>query len=67
MVIERNDKEVIIRLSNQINWEEIQLMINFFNYKETITKSKATQADIDKIASEINKTWWEENKSRFLR
>ena len=67
MVIERNDKEVIVRLSNQINWEEIQVMLNFFSYKETITKSKVAQADIDKLASEINKTWWEENKSRFLR
>ncbi len=67
MVIERNEKEVVIRLSAQINWEEIQLMLNFFKYRETVAKSKATQEDIDQIAREINKSWWEENKSRFLK
>ncbi len=67
MVIERTGTEVIVRLSNNIPWEDLQLMLNFLRYREKVATSKATQEDIDTIASEINKNWWSENKHRFLQ
>ncbi len=65
MVLERTANEVIIRLPGNINWEDLELMIRFIKYRENISKSKATQEDIDKLAREVNKQWWEENKHRF--
>ena len=67
MVIERTGTEVIVRLSNNIPWEDLQLMLNFLRYREKVATSQATQEDIDTIASEINKNWWSENKHRFLQ
>jgi hypothetical protein len=67
MVLERTETEVIIRLPVNINWEELELMLKFIRYKERVSKSKAKQKDIDALASEVNKRWWDENKNRFLK
>jgi hypothetical protein len=67
MVLERTETEVIIRLPVNINWEELELMLKFIRYKERVSKSKANQMEIDLLASELNKQWWDENKNRFLK
>ncbi|MEM6262464.1 MAG: hypothetical protein AAGI38_08155 [Bacteroidota bacterium] len=35
-------------------------------YKEIATNSKASQEDADQLAKEVNQSWWEQNKNRFL-
>ena len=67
MVLERTADEVIIRLPGNINWEELELMIKFIQYRERVAKSKAKQEDIDRLATDVNKEWWAENKDRFLK
>jgi hypothetical protein len=67
MVLERTASEVIIRLPGNINWEELELMLKFIQYRERVAKSKAKQEDIDRLASDVNKQWWAENKHRFLK
>ena len=66
MTIERTADAIIIKLPTNINIEEIQRFLNYLRYKEIVAKSKATQEDIDKLAREVNKSWWEKNKHRFL-
>ena len=66
MVLERTATEVIIRLPGNINWEDLELMLRFIRYRENVAKSEAKQGDIDQLAREVNKEWWEENKHRFL-
>lgn len=67
MVLERTANEVIIRLPASINWEDLELMIRFIKYKQNVSNSKATQEEIDQLARDVNKQWWEENKHRFLK
>ncbi len=67
MALERTANEVIIRLPANINWEDLELMIRFIKYKQNISESKATQDEIDQLARDVNKQWWEENKHRFLK
>lgn len=67
MVLERTDNEVIIRLPANINWEDLELMIRFIKYKQNVSRSKATQEEIDQLARDVNKQWWEENKDRLLK
>lgn len=67
MVLERTANEVIIRLPANINWEDLELMIRFIKYKQNVSKSEATQEEIDQLARDVNKQWWEENKHRFLK
>ncbi len=67
MVLERTANEVIIRLPGNINWEDLELMIRFIKYKQNVSKSQATQEEIDELARDVNKQWWTENKHRFLK
>lgn len=67
MIIERTNDEIIIRISKNIDTDELQRIINFLNYKEATTNSKARQKDVDKLSSEVNKQWWKKNKHRFLK
>ena len=67
MQIERTNKEVIIRLPSYVNAEGLQELVDYLTYLEATAKSKATQADVDKLAREANKNWWKKNRSRFIK
>ena len=41
--------------------------LTFLNYRESTVNSKATQEEVDKFAREVNKSWWDKNKDRFLK
>ena len=66
MKVERTDKEIIIRIPNSIDVERAQRIIDYIRYLESTSDSKATQQDVDKLASDVNREWWENNKDTFL-
>ncbi len=66
MIIESKDDEIVIRISSDVNLEEIQKSLDFIRYKEIISKSKGTQADADALARQVNKDWWDRNKTSYL-
>ncbi|KAA0989473.1 hypothetical protein [Dyadobacter aurulentus] len=65
MVIERTDKEVIIRLPATVDIEELQDLIDFARYKEITSAFQVDQEKVDALASGINAAWWSENRERF--
>lgn len=65
MTIERTTNEIIIRLPADAAIDDIQRMLNFLSYKQAIKDSQATQVQIDALAKEVKKGWWEANKHRF--
>lgn len=67
MIIERTNKEILIRIPNSIDIEGVQRIIDYIRYQEITSKSQAKQEDVDELASEINKNWWEQNKNTFLK
>ncbi len=67
MLIERTDKEVIIKLPATINTEGLQEFINYLYYKEAVANSKAKQSDIDKLSRQVKKGWWKKNRNRFIQ
>ena len=66
MIIERIDNQIIITLPGTVDLEGVQRLINYLLYKEATKDSKAKQEDVDELAREVNKQWWEKNKHRFL-
>ena len=66
MVIQRTDSQIVITLPATTDLEGVTRLINYLLYKEATKDSKAKQEDVDKLAREANKQWWEENKHRFL-
>jgi dihydroneopterin aldolase len=67
MLIERTNKEVIIRLSASVNTDDLQDMVDYVRYKEITSKFKASQKSVDKLADDVNKSWWAKNRKRLVK
>jgi hypothetical protein len=65
VTIESNSKEITIKLPIDSRLEDIQQILKYFTYIDLVGKSKAKQDQIDELAKEVNKGWWERNKDRF--
>ena len=67
MIIEKRNKEFIIRIPETVDTEEIQDFVDYVRYKELTSKSKKTdQSVVDQLTEEININWWNENKPRLM-
>jgi hypothetical protein len=67
MVLERTENEIIIRLPSVTDWSDLEAILKFIRFREIVSKSQATQDQIDQVVSEMNKSWWEANQDRFLK
>ena len=68
MLIENTkDNNITITLSSSIDKFGLQRLIDYIKYLEATSASKATQADADQLADEVNASWWKANKSRFIK
>lgn len=67
MLIERTNKEVIIRLPSYVDTKGLQRLVDYLTYKEATAKSKAKQSDVDALAKEVKKGWWAKNRSRLVK
>ncbi|MCD4789489.1 MAG: hypothetical protein K8R37_05765 [Bacteroidales bacterium] len=66
MIVERTNNEVIIRLPGSIDTIDLEDMVDYIRFKEIISKSKATQDEIDSLVKGIKKGRWENNRKRLL-
>ena len=66
MIIERTKSEIVIRVSSKVNTYGLQRLVDYLKYQELTSTSKAKQSDVDSLAREVNKNWWNNNKHRFL-
>ncbi len=65
MLIERtNSDSIIITLPSSVDKFGLQRLIDYAKYLEATAKSKAKQADVDKLADEVNAAWWAKNRKR---
>ena len=68
MIIERLDNnKIVITMSSNIDIFGIQRLIDYGRYLEATSQSKAKQSDIDKLADEVNESWWEKSIHRFSK
>jgi hypothetical protein len=65
VTIESNSEEITIKLPIDSSLDDIQQILKYFTYIELVGKSKAKQEQIDELAKEVKKGWWEKNKDRF--
>jgi hypothetical protein len=67
MQVQRTSSQIIITLPAQVNVEGLQRLLDYLEYSESelTNQSQATQEDIDALASEVNKNWWEKNKNHY--
>ena len=67
MLVERTNKEVIIRLPASVDTEDLQDILNYARYKELTANFKTDQKEVDKIANDINAKWWTKNRSKLIK
>ena len=68
MMIENVDNnKITITVSSSVDRFGLQRLIDYLKYLEATSKSKAKQSEIDKLADEVNSSWWEANKARFIK
>ncbi|MEM6264252.1 MAG: hypothetical protein AAGI38_17185 [Bacteroidota bacterium] len=57
--VEKTNEAIVIKLPLDTKASDIQQVLEFIEYIQLISGSKAKQADIDALAKEVNKNWWE--------
>ena len=68
MLLEKtNDDQITIKVSNSVDSFGLQRVIGYLKYLEATAKSKLKQSDIDKLADEVNESWWVKNRQRFIK
>lgn len=67
MQVERLDKEILVRIPTDKDTEKLQEILDLLRYAELTSKSTATQDEVDEFASEVNKSWWNKNRSNFIK
>jgi len=50
-----SDTDIIIRVPQDLYDENVQDFIDYIEYKKSVSKSTATQEDVDKLVDEIKK------------
>jgi|JFJP01.1.fsa_nt_gi hypothetical protein len=68
MQIQRTKDELIIRFSSaiNINIDYLQKFLDYLRFMEISSKSEATEEQILELANDINQSWWQANKSKFI-
>ncbi len=68
MLIERtNNNQITITVSSSVDSFGLQRIIDYLKYLEATSKSRVKQSDVDKVADEVNASWWAKNRRRFIK
>ncbi len=68
MLIERTtNNQIVITVSSSVDSFGLQRLIDYVKYLEVTSKSKAKQSDVDKLADEVNASWWKKNRKKFIK
>jgi hypothetical protein len=68
MLLERKtNNQINISISSRVDSFGLQRLLDYAKYLEATANSQAKQADADKLAEELNASWWIENKNRFIK
>jgi len=67
MLIERTNKEIIIKIPATIEADDLQDFVDYIRYKELTSDIDVSQNRVDQLASDINTEWWKKNRERFIK
>jgi len=59
--------KLIIRLPASVDTTGLQRLVDYLTYKEATSNSRATQEQVNKLASDAKKGWWKKNRKRFIK
>ena len=65
MIVERQNNEILVRLSANIEISKIQSILDYLRFEELSSKSKATQDDLEKLVEKSKTNRWEKIKKEI--
>ncbi len=65
MIVERQNNEILIRISAGLKPSKIQAILDYLRYVELTSKSTATQSEVDELLKEIKRGRWERTKEEL--
>jgi len=65
VIIERTDSEFVIKLPLSIDPVELQNILEYFKFVDIVSRSQATQEDIDELSNEVKAGWSQNMKDRL--
>lgn len=68
MTLQTIGNQLVIQIpTNVVDILDIQDFLNFLKYKSIVSKSQATDENIEEIVNEINNSLYERNKNRYKK
>ncbi len=67
LTVRREDETIMISIPASINNTYIEQLLDYLRVKSIAAESQATEDEIVELASEINQSWWQTNKQRFIK
>jgi hypothetical protein len=67
MIVERKSNQIVIKVSQKVDTFGFQRIMDYLEYLEITSKTKATQEDADRLADELNENWWSKNRKNFIK
>lgn len=67
MIVERTGNQIVIKVSPKIDSFGFQRIMDYIEYLEITSNSKANQEDADRLADELNENWWLNNRNKFIK
>ncbi len=67
VTIERTDKEFVIKLPLDINPVDIQQILQYFEFIDVVSRSKATQQDINELSKDVKSGWSQDVKDKLSK
>jgi hypothetical protein len=66
MLLEQVDNtRIVLNLNTKVDAVNIQRLINYAMYLEATAGSEAKLSEVNLLADEVSRNWWEKNKDRF--
>ena len=62
-----NKKKFVMTFENEVETLDVQSLIDYARYLDATVRSQAKQADVDDLADDVSRNWWNSNKHRFIK
>ena len=67
LTVRREDETIMISIPASINNTYIEQLLDYLRVKSIAAESQASEEEIVELANEINQSWWQTNKQRFIK
>ncbi len=65
MIVKRQNNEISVKFSAEINISKIQTILDYLRYEELTAKSNATENSVNELLNEVKEERWENSKKEI--